>query len=672
MLIIAAFAALARPPSAQENIGKLVLDEQQLNFTNTTFSDLRWDSFLVCMEQASLGTEFSVIEVERAGWRGFIQYGLSNGTQGDPWNPNITLPNGTRQGGWLEYNPQPMGTSDSRLPGASHITITEPCNYNSNVAYYSSMTTMCSRHLHNGNWTMPRCTLDLLIASFATLASGSSFLHGSGTRLGGTMDNVPIGHIALTGYQEAVSTLVNVRGLIADARATPTEPGHNGTDEILAMCQLMQHQPVHEWNEAIQAREKEYQSDYYITFGTIVVLGSRLCLPKIVADELLPVVASVMGLSEADKTFLLDQFDAALQESLFEAGVEVSEEDKTILVRRSAGMLIKMLWAFVWQEQVFKGAWLLSPEANQIGGAVIPEVNLVGDFLTGYWHPLYVRASIGVYPGNALCKSLVAHAKWHEQSANALVDLVFVADDIHTLVLNRPLNAATEPDLAMSGREGFVRASHHGCFDAFLEKGRFAGMLKEVEGAIQCMQAGSKHYNERTGVDTRLSCLSHWALGETTETMDSCLLHNNCLALVDAEAGALSHSDLELASELSFSRVQACVVESCATHVPYTSQLSLASCIGACPLSLETGTLREPEFACAAQCLAQHSKFSNLGAAMVHCAAQKPPPWSTGNSTFDGFVSTAACMGEQLAPVSGFWAAIAHAAVCSAKLGREI
>jgi hypothetical protein len=142
-------------------------------------------------------------------------------------------------------------------------------------------------------------------------------------------------------------------------------------------------------------------------------------------------------------------------------GVEVREEDKTILIRRSGGMLIKMLYAFFWQEQTFKGDWLFSPEANQvrrsivlpetnpcnnallddatvsntltdrpvlqIGGAIIPEINLAGDFLTGYWHPLYIRASIGVYPGNTICKSLVAHAKWHEQSANALVDLIFLA-----------------------------------------------------------------------------------------------------------------------------------------------------------------------------------------------------------------------------------------------------
>ena len=79
--------------------------------------------------------------------------------------------------------------------------------------------------------------------------------------------------------------------------------------------------------------------------------------------------------------------------------------------------------------------------------------------MTGYWHPLYVRASLGVYSGNLQCKTEVAHAKWHEQSANAFVDLIFLTDDIHSLIVGKPLNTSSELDAAASGREGFPAAS---------------------------------------------------------------------------------------------------------------------------------------------------------------------------------------------------------------------
>jgi hypothetical protein len=498
------------------------------------------------------------------------------------------------------------------------------------------------------------------------------------------MDTVPIGHISLTSYQEAVSSLPNVGGIIADARATPTEEGHNGTDEILAMCRLMQDRRVYEWEEAIVAREQQYQSDYYISFGTIVVLGSRLCLPKAIVDELLPVVAQLMGLSEEDTNFLLQQFDPALQQGLVEAGVKVREEDKVVLARRSAGMLLKMLYAFVWQEQTFKGAWLTSPEANQIGGAIIQEINLIGDYLTGYWHPLYVRSSIGVYAGNALCKSLVAHAKWHEQSANALVDLIFVADDMHNLVLNRPLNTSmvgrpshrsSRPpaqlppcrisvfaNLLISGepqetrgaskRAAFVRAAKRGCFAPFLD-GRFTAMLQEVEGAVRCMEAGGLHYNEATNTDTRLSCLARWAFGEPRDTMDSCLLHNNCLALANPASPSL---------ELSFDRVKECALKTCAAHLSYGRRPGLGGCVASCtPVS--SSATQQPEFMCAARCLAQHTKFSALGAAIVHCTAGAQL-WSGGNATFAAAMATTSCIAGRLAPLSEFWSTVGGAMKC--------
>ena len=375
MLRLLAVAAVAEAVAGAEAVGKTVLDEQQLNYTGTLFPAERWEGFVRCMRQASEGAGFSIVDVEEAGWAGFLEYGRSNGTDTDPWNPDRSLPNGTRSGGWLEYNPQPMAADDSRIPGASRITITEPCNYNSNVAYYTSMTTMCSRHEH-ADWQMPQHVVDVLIASFATLASGSSFLHGSGTNLGGTMDTTPIGQISLASYQAAVRSLPS-GPFIADVLPNATTEGHNGTDEITALCALMTSKPVYDWNAGIKDRQKDYQSNYYLTFGAIVVLGARLGLEKALADELLPVAAQAMGMQPADIDFLLKQFDPSLQQSLASAAIDVPAADKTVLLRRSAGMLLKMFYAFFWQEQTFKGEWLTSPEANNLGGMIIPEINLV-------------------------------------------------------------------------------------------------------------------------------------------------------------------------------------------------------------------------------------------------------------------------------------------------------
>jgi len=177
MLRLLADAEVAEAVAGAEAVGKTVLDEQQLNYTGTLFPAERWEGFVRCMRQASEGAGFSIVDVEEAGWAGFLEYGRSNGTDTDPWNPDRSLPNGTRSGGWLEYNPQPMAADDSRIPGASRITITEPCNYNSNVAYYETVLSLCRGS--SREWSAPASVVTSLAGAFNGLGTGSAWFHGS-------------------------------------------------------------------------------------------------------------------------------------------------------------------------------------------------------------------------------------------------------------------------------------------------------------------------------------------------------------------------------------------------------------------------------------------------------------------------------------------------------------
>lgn len=46
-----------------------------------------------------------------------------------------------------------------------------------------------------------------------------------------------------------------------------------------------------------------------------------------------------------------------------------------------------------------------------------------------------LNLSYDLYPGHRYCKYDMAHAFWHEQSANGLVDLLYVCDYINKLVI---------------------------------------------------------------------------------------------------------------------------------------------------------------------------------------------------------------------------------------------
>lgn len=63
------------------------------------------------------------------------------------------------------------------------------------------------------------------------------------------------------------------------------------------------------------------------------------------------------------------------------------------------------------------------------GGFFMFMFNISGDLLTWFHQSdLKVTWAIDTYPGQTSCKYEQGHSIWHEQSANALVDLIYLAD----------------------------------------------------------------------------------------------------------------------------------------------------------------------------------------------------------------------------------------------------
>lgn len=77
---------------------------------------------------------------------------------------------------WLERN--------CRIQEFGNVSIWEPCNYVSNLAYYRTTTEICARQ----NWRLPSTSVKAIIKAFASLATGSCFKHGSNTHLGDVAD----------------------------------------------------------------------------------------------------------------------------------------------------------------------------------------------------------------------------------------------------------------------------------------------------------------------------------------------------------------------------------------------------------------------------------------------------------------------------------------------------
>ncbi|GMI11245.1 hypothetical protein TrVE_jg2967 [Triparma verrucosa] len=453
-------------------ITKRMLDAMEKNSTGSDFSSLKWLEYEACMAMVSAEFDFDLLESTDALFSGFLQWGRTNGT-------GVTEPPQPTEDGadqwdqpqnYLEHFPSHVAPNDDNLPGASETLVVQPCNYNSNVAYYESARSLCNSARYR-DFSMPSSTVLLLAASFTSLGTGSAFFHGSGTQLGNRIDNAPIGQIALTAHQVAVSSLRS-NDVVASCRSQEDideKVTQNGTDVIARFNHIFADNDITAWDQAILDLGETFQSDYKVTFSCIVTTIARIVLPERVGTVLLKFLCTVFGFEQDKIDFLFNEFDAQLQTLLVEKTEEIGEisgDDKKLLLKHGLGVLLKIGYAMFWQEELFVGPWLTSTHANEIGAFLQPFVNVLADKMTGYEHPPMVRTGHDIYPNCKVCRRQEPHSKWHEQSSVGMIDLVYLTDDVDILLRSGKLGPAstfTAEDLLTDQIESFLDTDEATC-----------------------------------------------------------------------------------------------------------------------------------------------------------------------------------------------------------------
>jgi len=272
-----------------------------------------------------------------------------------------------------------------------------------------------------------------LINGFATLGMGSSFMHGSRTHLGGTFDNVPIAVIAYQ-YQQLVtdSLKVSVNSSVLH-EISPTPRAYDGRVLADKLITIPLDFEIPDWNEALQELDVP---DYFFTFACIIVNGLTLILPKDIEDEVINVAIALFSnmLPPEVKTFLTDQYLPTFRAAMT---FQLTLEEKEAMVPVILGTVMKLLWAFVWQEQTFLYSFIFDPTWNYIGNLLTPPLFSLANNLTQFPHDdMDYQKQKDVYPGQAHCniKAAAPHAKWHDISATGLMDMAFMSDYVRTVI----------------------------------------------------------------------------------------------------------------------------------------------------------------------------------------------------------------------------------------------
>jgi hypothetical protein len=322
------------------------------------------------------------------------------------------------QGKWFEEN--------CTVQEYGNIPIWEPCNYASNIAYYHTTTEICYRQ----EWNMPSDAVKFIGKAFASLALASSFWHGSETRNGQAADVRINDLFAYVAYQEAVKNLKGNASIIHDLNYSPrAQSGEEITDFFMNMYIET---PVEEWGHILIATDFP---DLRITMCGYFSLTLSMSFEESFVDNLVVILANAFSLPDDMKEFCFDTYLPEVRIATKDI-LPIPDEEKSKLRGNLFGTLFKLLYAFLWQEvELTDNGFFLRPEVNEVGAALLPIVNELATQLNTFeYSSVNFQLGRNFYPGEHECNKWDPHAKWHLQTGIALVDFVFLTDEMYRLL----------------------------------------------------------------------------------------------------------------------------------------------------------------------------------------------------------------------------------------------
>jgi len=91
---------------------------------------------------------------------------------------------------------------------------------------------------------------------------------------------------------------------------------------------------------------------YFFTFTAIIVNSLTLLLPDALGDKVIPTLMSLFQLEEDVQSFILEEYVPTIRAAT--SDVHLTMDEKSTLLTKFAGTLVKLLYAFVWQEEIFQ------------------------------------------------------------------------------------------------------------------------------------------------------------------------------------------------------------------------------------------------------------------------------------------------------------------------------
>jgi len=418
LLVVLRFLPTGGAPSYEERFSsaRQNYDSIAILVTGEPYPSLWWEERTACLAKISPTLEASL----DAAWAGMNQYWDTRGGENDTWyecdTTNLPI---------IEPMRSPDAYFENNCTRQEPITmdIWEPCNYASNLAYDRLMFEMCLQE----DWAFSPQTVANISQAFALITYGSAFMHGSNTELGQKQDTVSNDLFPFIIYQAGVSN-IPYNPVIHDLAVQPRSL--NAEEIVAVLFDMYETKPVTSWMSICETISMpSLQRTFTGIFGYIMTL----VLDPSIVDQLVPIFLDLLAVSDEDREFTTVHFFPAIREASSQHYLGL--RDRLVLLQDTLATVVKLFYAFVWQEKVidFNGS-NLTPEANQLGAQFLPIINQYANNQTSWSLHVEDVQNGESYPGWHTCNPTIPHAKWHAQIAASLTDVSLLMDSVLRMV----------------------------------------------------------------------------------------------------------------------------------------------------------------------------------------------------------------------------------------------
>jgi hypothetical protein len=277
---------------------------------------------------------------------------------------------------------------------------------------------------------MDRSLVKGFVQGFAALGFGSAFMHASETSLGGELDTLGIRIVFFIAHQASMKMLNIKKSSLLELSVKPRS--QNSTEIANQLTKMFSNKPVEEWEKIINQIDIP---DEFTSFSALTFTYLTLLCDDSTVDIISLLLMDSMQVPQEVQEFILNEYIHQIRSEL--GNLSLSNKEFKSLRMKSFGTYIKLGFACIWQEMLFPANILKDPYINYLGATMLKYINKITNSMTDF--PIYDKQMQygDAYPGAERCNAKEPHAKWHLETANGLLDFVFLVDYLGTLPKNR-------------------------------------------------------------------------------------------------------------------------------------------------------------------------------------------------------------------------------------------